>query len=1149
MRKTTFPLKCAWIISMVSAILLMDGGDSPASEIALQSGKTIEGEIVERKDGVVLIKDPDGIKMEIPEEIIKSIDGEMLRGVAVAQAPAPVESDPATPEIIIQSSHFGQVSAVVVNPANQDEILTGGQDGTLRKWNLKTGELIRVVPADSSWVDPIELSPDGKQFAVDGKGKIDIWDYDNLTRLKSITGSSIVGVMKFAPDGKRLVSGDYWNNLRMWDLDQDKLLAEYKVATGTFSSLLFDRTGEMLVVGHESYKYIEGSERPEVTGHISFIDMKTGGIVREFKGPENFGESIAYNSDCSTFATVYDGNNIILMDSKTGKRIAKFKGSFKQLYGDEVRGGINIILFTPNDKAIAAGGSNGIIKVWDISTGDLIKTFVSGSSEVITMVFSPDGKRLTATGYNGHIKTWDYDTGEAIFDVSSMISYINGLDFSPDGEVLAVAEMGTSGVYQWNLNSGEPAKEFKTLLGWMFWGFTFSPDGKDIAASLGEGSIRLYDVETGAVTKVLKGDPDHDRRPFLKYGRDGKTIFFASRNIGNYHSSDGFTGYIGSCNVETEKCEEHVKEEYKYYYSTDISPDEKTVASSADFTLTIRNLSDWKSVLTTKYEKRPQELIAFISDSELLSSSWDRVVKKWNVKTGESEVFMKLEEGAHSIDAIELMPDKNQIATTHGGEGVARIISLDNREVLHVLKGHTAFVSYIKYNPVKNILATAANDGTTKLWDADTGDLLITLIALTDRNWFVTTPSGYFDCSPGGKNMIRWRIGDRIYAPDQFFDKYYRPGLLAAVVAGEDIEAGGDIRMGFALPPEMKIVSPGDGSTVEGEGVTTIKMKAQDKGGGVKNLKIYVNGKIAARDMRDVGSTMEKEYTLNLAPGTNRIRAVAHSKDDTMSTPAEITVFYETDKMKDQELFIVDVGISQYKDPSMSLDYADSDAKAFADRLETGGSKLFAGIHRYEILNADATREKFSQTMEEVKTAAKPEDVVVVFMAGHGVTVEKNYYFIPHELIYNSSEDVVKNGIDQKTITEFLSTVAAQKTLLVLDTCESGGIVLAMKTRGVDRRFALEQLARSVGSFLISASSDTQAAMENSELKHGLLTQTLLNAMNGKADMPPADGAITVMELLPYIQIKVPEYAQERYGHSQYPQVLMYGMDFPLVLN
>ena len=113
----------------------------------------------------------------------------------------------------------------------------------------------------------------------------------------------------------------------------------------------------------------------------------------------------------------------------------------------------------------------------------------------------------------------------------------------------------------------------------------------------------------------------------------------------------------------------------------------------------------------------------------------------------------------------------------------------------------------------------------------------------------------------------------------------------------------------------------------------------------------------------------------------------------------------------------------------------------------------------------------------------------------------------------------------------------------MIDACKSGKLILAM--RSTEARKALVQLARSTGTYIISASTDQQYAAESKDLGHGVFTYTLLEGLQGKG----GDKKVTVEGLIHYVKEKLPELTEKHRGAAQYPVSWGSGMDFPLVLH
>jgi len=138
-------------------------------------------------------------------------------------------------------------------------------------------------------------------------------------------------------------------------------------------------------------------------------------------------------------------------------------------------------------------------------------------------------------------------------------------------------------------------------------------------------------------------------------------------------------------------------------------------------------------------------------------------------------------------------------------------------------------------------------------------------------------------------------------------------------------------------------------------------------------------------------------------------------------------------------------------------------------------------------------------------------------------------------------------GISAAQLKAFCTSIKAQKQLVVLDACQSGGAVASFATRGASEERAIMQLARSAGTILLASTGTEQFATEFSALSHGVFTYALLKGLDGDADGGnPKDGKITVKELEAYLNDQVPELTKKYRGTAQYPNSYARGQDFPL---
>jgi len=353
-------------------------------------------------------------------------------------------------------------------------------------------------------------------------------------------------------------------------------------------------------------------------------------------------------------------------------------------------------------------------------------------------------------------------------------------------------------------------------------------------------------------------------------------------------------------------------------------------------------------------------------------------------------------------------------------------------------------------------------------------------------------------------------------------------------------------------PPIVEIISPKTGKSKELYKEFTIKVT--NTGGGIDEIKILHNGKRLdvpdklGRELPKKDQDMILTYSIGLIPGPNYITISAFSKGRLESKPVSVQLTFEGTK-KSSNLYIMAIGINEYKNSAMTLNYANADAESFAKALEEKSKKLYNKTETILLLDKDATKENILAKFNELKQKVQKEDVFYFYYAGHGSTIEQEFYFIPTECVSLYQEDKLKvEAISATELNVKLKEIAALKQVVILDACHSGTSTQILATRGATEEKALAQLARSSGIHILAAAGSEQQAVEFASLGHGLFTYVLLQAIDGKADGTPLDNKITIYELKSFIDDQVPELSQQFKGQAQYPSTFSLGQDFPVVL-
>ena len=181
------------------------------------------------------------------------------------------------------------------------------------------------------------------------------------------------------------------------------------------------------------------------------------------------------------------------------------------------------------------------------------------------------------------------------------------------------------------------------------------------------------------------------------------------------------------------------------------------------------------------------------------------------------------------------------------------------------------------------------------------------------------------------------------------------------------------------------------------------------------------------------------------------------------------------------------------------------------------------------------------------------QDMLIVCYAGHGIVAtdasgNSDFYLALHDLtqLYGREDLLTDKAISAAEIKKLTQGINAQKQVFLLDACQSGGALESAK-RGVAEEKAIAQLARSTGTFWITASGSTQFATEVEKLGHGIFTYALLDGVQGKADSNK-DRKLSVRELSFYIEEQVPLLTEQYKGAAQYPSSYSFGNDFPIAI-
>jgi hypothetical protein len=307
----------------------------------------------------------------------------------------------------------------------------------------------------------------------------------------------------------------------------------------------------------------------------------------------------------------------------------------------------------------------------------------------------------------------------------------------------------------------------------------------------------------------------------------------------------------------------------------------------------------------------------------------------------------------------------------------------------------------------------------------------------------------------------------------------------------------------------------------------------------VGELQLTVNG--AAIQSRELSPPGGGEVTrhISLAPGVNTVSARVLRGDGKVASSEVVTRVTVRLPQAKPVLRVLAVGISQYDDSTFrsGVKFAARDATDVVRQLKSGAGGMYREVdERVLTSRADTGLSRIEAELQGLVTRARPEDVVVIYLAGHGKASEGEYHFIPADFAYDSDQPFSPGKTLSYTVLEaMLRGLGAGKRLLILDTCDSASATV----RGTEQKDAVARLMRSTGRYILAAAS--LEAQEAGMYGHGLYTYALLEGLSGKAD-PGNTGVIEVDALANYVSTRVRDLTK----NQQIPMRSSSGENFPI---
>ncbi len=427
--------------------------------------------------------------------------------------------------------HNGTANSVVFTKDGL-RLITSGNDGSIRIFNLSDNSLFKIIQSKNDEVRSMIMSDDGTKFAVTGdRNMVEVYSYPAGALIKSFidTCASIC----FTSDGSKIIScSDF---LHIWDVASATQIKSLPVPKSN-RVIITKEIGKVLLAGDDSKIYL--------------FDYNTGQIIRTYNEHIMAVLGLALSPDGSKFASssadrtirIWDINSTtslkigiahlgyvysIAYSNDGTKLITACEDTRTRLYGTnpvdvlhtywDHRGAVYSAAFSPNGEKVASVGEDGIIKIWDTTPDSylLLESIPAHTGIITNIEYSPDGFLIATSGYDNSINIWDPALGFQMKNLTGHTDTITSIKFFKDAATVISGSVDGR-IRLWNLSTGKSTLNINnqsavlSLAAGGDFSKIFSSGANGVLKAFNSSGILLKKIDSNEIMKrALAYDPNN----------------------------------------------------------------------------------------------------------------------------------------------------------------------------------------------------------------------------------------------------------------------------------------------------------------------------------------------------------------------------------------------------------------------------------------------------------------------------------------------------------------------------------------------------------------------------------------------------------------------------------------------------------------
>ena len=1005
------------------------------------------------------------------------------------------------PEVAITTGHNDQINAMAVSK-DKRFLASAGNNKIIKIWDIASSKEFRSISGMDGRPYQLNFSQNSTLLAC-------LTSSDELIVYNVLTGEKIL--REKASSASHTIT--FINNNQIIFIDDDSKISIYNLKTKVKTIINNEMYCSDLVVDSQK-KVIYALD---IKGTLNYIDIESKNIIRQIKVLDkstfsNFGSKLS--KDRKHIVSVYNDDIIRVFNIQKGSFIYSSKHPKSKIMAFEIDEANPYIYYTFH---------TGDVVFFDYLKQKELFTYKDSSFIVNCFAAYPTGEAVAIANFNV-IKLVDLKSKKTFKTLKPKVKKIINLAYDQQGKFLAVAT-NRAQIYIWDLRLN---KIVDSLQG--FFPCEFSPDGKELMTM--SYTLNMACWNTGNWKKKYEYNTNYELIQKIAYSPDGK-----------YVAGAGYQNIVKIWDRSNQKLIKQLKGHTAGILALDFHPTKPIIASgSHDGTLKIWDFENEKELKTFTDQSILVSGVKFNFDGSLLASSaWDKTILIR--QTSDWSIIKTLKGHTNAINGVDFNKNGTVLVSYSGNNSVWQadnsliFWNVKTGKQICQIKDHQSGINKAFFDLDADYVFSGSDDGSIKISDYKSKKTLATYLAIGSKEFMIYTPDNYYIASKNALQSVAFRIDNKLVSFDQFDIYLNRPDIVAKIIGKSPPQLirayeylhkkrlrkynidEGSLNLDYHIP---NILIENKPSLITYKNTIKVTLKAWDDIYNLKQINVYVNGTPIYGEngfkINDKVKSYRKTFDIPLLNGKNKIHISCINSNNSESIYESFEIIKESDQEK-PNLYIVSIGVSNYKDVRFNLTYPTKDANDMVKNLSQA-KNLYHEIHSKILIDSNVTLNNFEQLSAFFKDC-KYNDIAIIFMAGHGVLDENfDYYFGTYDMDFNNPKN---SGLPYDVIHNLLNRIKAYRKLLIMDTCHSGELdkeeieqgpepevdegdiefraagVAVRQKEGFGFENSLDLVSdifsdtrKGSGAIVISSAGGAEYAMESDTWKNGLFTYAFL---------------------------------------------------------